>query len=354
MGAIVGRATARGALAQVRHVAPIRPGQARGLVADVYRQLQRDFGMLAPPVCLHAPAPDVLAAVWLVLRETLVATGAASRATKEAVAAAVSHANACPYCVDVHTTALRGLTRARHAAAIADGRPDAVHDPALRAAAAWAHDSGTRDGATRHRLAVPADAAAELVGVAVAFHYLNRMVNVFLDRSPIPPHLPAAVRSGIQQVLGWLMAPTARRRRAPGAALDLLPAAPLPAELSWAGSTPRLAATFGRAAGALDAAGARSVPLAVRSLVLYRLTAWDGTAPGPSRAWVDDAVAELDPQDRPAGRLALLTAFASYQVGPSTVDDVRRQGTDDATLVELAAWASFAAARRVGAWIRTG
>jgi AhpD family alkylhydroperoxidase len=354
MGAIVAWATARGALAQVRHVAPTPPGRARGLVAEVYRQVQGDFGMFAPPVCLHAPAPEVLAAVWLTLRETLLASGATSRAAKEAVAAAVSHANACPYCVDIHTTALRGLTRARHAVAIADGRPEAVRDPALRAVAAWAHDSGTRAGAARRRLAVSAEEAAELVGVAVVFHYLNRMVNVFLDRSPIPPDMPAPVRSGIQQVLGWLMAPTTRRTRVPGRALGLLPDAPTPAELSWAATTPRLAATFGQAAAALDAAGARSVPSAVRSLVLDRLAAWDGTPPGASRAWVDDAVAELDRQHRPAGRLALLTALASYQVAPSTVDDVRHQGTDDATLVELAAWASFAAASRVGAWMRTG
>jgi hypothetical protein len=55
--------------------------------------------------------------------------------------------------------------------------------------------------------------------------------------------------------------------------------------------------------------------------------------------------------DRPAGRLALLTALASYQVDRSVVRQFRAGWPDDSTLVELTAWASLAAARRVGSWI---
>jgi nitrate reductase beta subunit len=94
MGMIV-RTALRASQAQIRQVSAVRRGAARDLVAGVYGQVERDFGMLAPPVCLHSPAPECLAACWLMLRETLLATGLVDRAAKEAVAAASCVCSAC-------------------------------------------------------------------------------------------------------------------------------------------------------------------------------------------------------------------------------------------------------------------
>jgi hypothetical protein len=49
--------------------------------------------------------------------------------------------------------------------------------------------------------------------------------------------------------------------------------------------------------------------------------------------------------------LALVIALASYQVDEGLVDDFRGTAPDDRTLVELASWASMAAARRVSTWL---
>ncbi|GIH66841.1 carboxymuconolactone decarboxylase family protein [Microbispora siamensis] len=347
MGAILTRATLSGSLAQVRHVTPVPPGAAPEHVRAVYAQVERDFGMLAPPVILHSPAPESLAACWTMLRESLLAAGAVGRPVKEAVAAAVSHGNRCPYCVDVHAATLRGLTRGRHAAEIAAGRLEVVDDPAIRDVAEWARDLGRRETARRPP-GSPAE-AAELVAVAVVFHYLNRMVNVFLGDSPLPPEVPARARPGLMRLFGLVMSPAARRAGTPGLSLDLLPAAPPLAELAWANGSPRIAKAFARAAAATDAAGRRSVPEPVRELVGALLDEWDGAPPGPSRAWAAEAVRALPETQRPAGRLALLTAMASYQVDQGVVDDFRRGTPEDRALVELVSWASLAAARRVGA-----
>ena len=63
---------------------------------------------------------------------------------------------------------------------------------------------------------------------------------------------------------------------------------------------------------------------------------------------MDDLTTGLPEAHRPAGRLALLVAFASYQVDEKVIDGCRQAGADDATLVELCAWAAMAAARRAG------
>jgi hypothetical protein len=215
--------------------------------------------------------------------------------------------------------------------------------------AEWARASGTRAGAAA---GVPASAAqaAELTGVALTFHYLNRMVNVFLVDSPLPPELPDALRGGVRQVVGWMMAPLALRSRPPGAALSLVPATlATDPSTGWAAGEPRLVEAFTRAAAAIDDTGA--VPPAVRALVTARLEDWTGTGVRAGRAWVDEAVADLPRIERSAGRLALLTAFASYQVGPRTVGDYRDDVPDDRSLVELTAWASLAATRQIATWM---
>ncbi|MGV9538986.1 hypothetical protein ACWDR9_35730, partial [Streptosporangium sandarakinum] len=88
MGGTLARLMRPGTLIQVRHVSPVRPRAARGLVARVYRQLEGDFGLLAPPVILHSPSPEALAGCWTMLRESLLAAGRTRRAEREAVGTA--------------------------------------------------------------------------------------------------------------------------------------------------------------------------------------------------------------------------------------------------------------------------
>ncbi|GAA4197003.1 carboxymuconolactone decarboxylase family protein [Streptosporangium oxazolinicum] len=337
MSGMLSRITAPGVLAQVRHVSPVRPAAAHGLVAEVYAQAARDFGMLAPPVILHSPAPSALAASWSILRESLLVPGTAGRAAKETVAAEVSAGNTCPYCVDVHGATLRGLGAAR--------------DPRLAPLAAWARASGTAATAWDEPPAGDGGSgAAELVAVAVTFQYLNRMVNVFLGDSPLPPELPRGARGPAMRLFGALMRPAARRAAVPGASLGLLPVAPLPADLSWAAGVPHLAGAFARAAAAVEECGRRSLPGRVRALVADRVAAWEGEPPGLGRDWAARAVAGLPEADRPAARLALLVALASYQVDREAVEEFLRTTPDERALVEVTAWASLTAARRVGTW----
>ena len=91
----------------------------------------------------------------------------------------------------------------------------------------------------------------------------------------------------------------------------------------------------------------------MRELVLAELAGWHGENRGLSRSLVTDA-AGLPAPLQAAARLALLTAFASYQVDQPVVEACRRGQRDDAELITLTSWASLAAARRIGQWIPTG
>jgi alkylhydroperoxidase family enzyme len=80
--------------------------------------MERDWGFLAPPISLHSPSPEVMAASWLMMCETLLASGRADRVLKESVASAVSEANTCPYCVEVHDATRQSIDGAYDADAV--------------------------------------------------------------------------------------------------------------------------------------------------------------------------------------------------------------------------------------------
>jgi AhpD family alkylhydroperoxidase len=330
---------------QVRHID--LGGQGRR-DSEAVRQIQRDFGMLAPPFALHLPAPDLLSAVWMIFREVMYARGV-GRDTKEAVAAAVSATNACPYCVEAHATMLEALGGGQPAAAISSGAIDTITDPGMRGIVAWARATRRPDAPILRKRPFPDRDAPELVGTAVAFHYVNRMVNIFATDSPFPFTWQRA-KPFARRIAVPLFRKLLSRTVTPGDSLKLLPSAELPQDLAWAAADPVIADAFARAAAAFDAAGRRALPDRVRDLVTDRLATWSGEDLGISRSWVETAVEPLPRIDQPLGRLALLAAFASHQVDAELLNNARtRPGPiGDRTLLVAAGWASFTTARRIG------
>lgn len=347
---VAGRLTASIVQRQVRYVTTVPPGQARGLVAEVYAQVADESRMVVPPALLHSPVPPLLAAYWMLMREPLIASGAVDRLAKEALAAAVSVANICPYCADMHSAGMYDLSGEHAAEAIVHDRVEDIEDPRLRELAGWARAAHLPDEVLGRPAAFAEPHRAELVGVVVSFHYITRMVNVFLPSFLLPPRLGPRGRRRFKQGIGRILGPTLRADRVPGRSVPLLPPAPLPAAAGWAAGHPAVAGAVSRAHAAFEAAGQRSVPPGVRELVRQRLARWRGEETGLSRQWCEGLIGELPAGQRPAARLALLTALASYQVDEDVVGEFRRVAPDDATLVETVAWAAFAAAYQVGTW----
>ena len=333
-------------LAKTRYVKPVPYSSATGLTADVYRQMHADF-LPIPLLTLHSPAPELLAGVWSILREALLA-GAVDRAQKEVVAAVVSKTNACPFCVDAHRLMLHATSDYDAADAIMRSDYDRIHDPQLHALAQWALTKGT--ASTSGALPPPfsPDEAPAIIGTAIAFHYINRMVNVFLGDTLLPA--PSALRGVAEHVVGATLGKRMVRRLKPGSSLRLVPRAKLPDDLFWAAADPAVASAFAGFAAVVEQAGSAVLPEPVRALVGARIQTWGGAAMGLSRRWVEEAVAEVADEHRAAARLALLTALVSYQVDANVVADFRSRCPGEAQLIAATAWASFTAARRASVW----
>src|SRR5262245_37837449 len=169
---------------RVHHVKPVPYAERNGLVREVYDQMVRGF-TLAPPVTLHSAVPQLLAGVWSVVSEAYLSPPA-GRIDREVVAAAVSRRNGCPFCVDVHTMTLHGASAHDVAEALVRGDDAGISDARLRAIAEWAAATRSPGAAILSAPPFSSEHAPQILGTAVAFHYINRVVNVFLDESPVP------------------------------------------------------------------------------------------------------------------------------------------------------------------------
>lgn len=331
-----------------RYVTPVTPEAATGRIADVYGQAATDFGLARMPVLMTlSPAPDLLAATWALLRESLVA-GPASRTGREVVALGVSVANRCPYCVAAHTTLLHATGDHRLAEDIARGGTPA--DPGHAALLGWATATrapGTA-GTARPSAAFPPEHTAEYVGTALTFHFVNRVASSLLTDSMLPGKLQDSRL--VRSLGGRVLARTVRRRLPAGESLPLLAERPALPEPAWAAGTP-----VGTAFAALrEAAGAGGALLGerARAVVLETVGGWDGEHPAMGGGWLDGPLAGLPGADRPGARLALLAALAPYRVTDADVAAWRAGHPDDADLVRLLAYGAITAVEGVETSIR--
>ncbi|WP_371631045.1 carboxymuconolactone decarboxylase family protein [Streptomyces sp. NBC_00341] len=316
-----------------RYTSPAPPESATGVVADVYAQMAKDFGIeRASAFVVLAASPPLLTGAWALVRESLLA-GRVSRTDKEVVAAGVSLANRCPFCVDAHTVLLHATGDHRLAETIA--RDEQPQDPAHRQLLSWGKDMSTPQP-------FPSTDAPEHIGTALSFHFINRVVSSLLTESMLPFGLQRlrAVRSAA----GRTLARTVRQELATGLSLPLLETegeAP-----SWAAGT-----AIGTAFGALRTAaelGAGLLSEEDAAFVRESVAAWDGVSPLPPHGAVLP-----DRAERPGARLALLAARAPYRITDEDVAAWLVPPFTDHCLVHLIAFGAIRAVGRVEATLTT-
>jgi AhpD family alkylhydroperoxidase len=225
----------------IRYVEDVSPGDATGRVAEIYEQIRRDFGAVPDPFLLHSASPRLLGGVWAACRETLVA-GRAPRHLTELVATVVSQINSCPYCVDAHTTMLRADGRGALAGSLLGGVERERLDDESRSFAAWAAATRSPGADVLGDPPFVAGLAPELIGTAVAFHYINRMVTILASPSPFPG--PRALRPLTTRIAPRLFARAVKRPKEAGDSLCFLEHAELPEDMGWAKGSPPVAAAF--------------------------------------------------------------------------------------------------------------
>jgi len=319
-------------------------------VVEIYHQMRRDFGALVEPFTLHSASPKLLGGIWAASRETELVSNVVSRNEKELIATAISHTNRCPYCVDAHTMMLNAGGDHPLAQLLSSDTVDTISDPELNALYTWAASS--RSPQSPIILAPPfsLQAAPEIIGMAVLFHYINRMVSLFLADSPLPLNV-SWMKGGLKRVAGWYFSLAAKRKKTPGESLKFVPSVSLPDDMHWAEGSVAIAHSFGGFSHVVDEAGAALLSATVRRCVAQFIDSWNGEDPGMSRQWVEAIVADLKDADKDVARLILTASIAPYQVDEQMILTFRNIHPTDEALLAALSWGSFTVARRIGSWL---
>ncbi|WP_410818922.1 carboxymuconolactone decarboxylase family protein [Micromonospora sp. 050-3] len=319
-----------------RYFTPAPARAATGRTAAVYQQSRDDFLGPLPTFQALSAVPEVLAATWALMREALLA-GDAPRVDRELVAAAVSRANRCQFCVDAHVLLLHALGAPKLAEAVARG--DTPAEPRHAQLVRWAQASRSpraADWTSPH--------GPEITGTLLAFHFINRVVSALLD----PDLLPAGLQRSplVRSIGGRLYAKAAREPKVPGRSLPLLDAHPTASRPAWAGDSP-----VGVAYASLRNAATRGGEDLLGDVARHTVTAtvrWeDGRFPARPADWAVDLVRDVPGTDRIGTRIALLAAFAPSAISPGDVALWRLSHPADADLVRVVAYGAITATDHV-------
>ncbi|MFD0556006.1 hypothetical protein FB566_1227 [Stackebrandtia endophytica] len=319
----------------VRHITPIAPDHATGLIAEVYEQVNREFSSIGPAVQMLTPSEQIAAAAWVLLREAQLATGEVPLTHKMMVALGVAQVNRFGYDEAAFLAMLRIIGRSDLAALIEAGETPA--DPALARPLSWARSTG--EPSPREL----AEHRAELIGTALFSHFIHRMGAAML---PAGLH-PGTLRTDDEPPFEGAPVFRTPKPAEPGLGLRLLADNPRRKPPTWASGP------IGTAYAALASAAAQGVHLLtesagrVASEVIARhrgRRVWHG-AP-----WESD-LASLTEVERRGAELAILAGLAPERITDALVRSWRatdEQFSDHCT-VYLLSFGAMSAVERIEA-----
>ncbi len=285
---------------------------ATGLVREVYDMIAEDF-FINGSLTSRSQVPALLAAIWTVGRESILVDDHVERTDKEAMTAVLSQINGCPYCEDM----LVSLVHAGRAHAAADGifarsRRRSL-DPTLQARLDWVAAIAAFGMHDPPDTPFTAAQLPEVVAALMAMSDINRFSHVVMTVSPVSaPFGLRWAKSALLRLFGAELRITKAKPLVPGKALRLLPSAPLPGDMTWAASNPRIAEAVSRWAATVEREAQAVVSANVQRVVAHALQEWRGELMPISRSWVEAEIADLQGEDRSIARLALVLSTAVY------------------------------------------
>ncbi len=331
----------------IKYLKAISTRSAKGLVASVYSQIQKDFGKVVEPFQLHSPIPQLLAGTWMACRETEL-VGNVPREIKEAIAATVSSMNNCQYCVDAHTIMLKAIGQNATANAISHGRYNQT-SAKIQSIIKWTLTTGSPIAREASPKPFSILEAPEIIGTAVFYHYMNRMVTILLGKTPLPTN-NSQLKDPLKRLASMMFAPAVHRPKIAGESLDFLPPTTLPEDFGWAEENPIVAQAFARFAATINSIGEQIITSQIRRKVSTIIDGRDGQTFDSSRVWLENEAKDLDEASKSTAQLVLQAALAPFQVNEKTILEFRQYYPSDDSLLGVLAWGSFSAARKIGAW----
>lgn len=330
----------------VQHVRVIPSNESSGLLRQVYQQMEKEFGIV-PPLSVHSKVPRILAALWSATRESLIA--GEGRLTKELIATTVSEINECPFCVDVHSVVLRagGITGDKKEFSESLGSDQ-------QKIRAWTQATRSSGNSLLKNPPFKENEIAPFFATAVTFHYINRVVNVFMkEGSPLNLNGKGGWSRKLMRFLGakTVGAAMLKMRVKSGESLHLVETLAPATRIPWMIKGGETGLALARFFAITNEEVLAVIPDEPRLQFRDAIASWNGEDTTLGRSWLTEAVAKFPAECRESITLAFLVARSSHQIMDADIDRFRSRHTSDEDLIRVVSWGASVAAERIATWI---
>ena len=226
----------------IKRIKYIKKNKAQGKLKQLYEHIELNFGKLAEPFVLHSLNVELTASVWATLYETVLVEGKVKRSLKEAIAISISETNKCNYCVDAHSIMVFGTEKdlLNNIMEIRNGKtePKTREDKRIL----WALKNLDFDSPIILNPPFSKEEAPEIIGTAVLFHYLNRMVTIFAGDSPLPS---VKIKSTLINIVSrFVFAKAIKKEKTSGESLMFIDKSNSQKGVEWASVNPQIMKAF--------------------------------------------------------------------------------------------------------------
>ena len=319
----------------INHLKPVKYKESTGDIRNIYDEIILDY-VLGPPFVLHVSIPDLMAGAWSLVRETMIVNVNVDRLTKEKVAGGVSLSNQCPFCVEAHINMSGGRTE--------KNKNDIFE---------WSKSLYSPNSELIKNPPFSKEEAPEIIGTALAFSYINRMVSVFVTDYPLPmPRLLGFLKPGLSSLFKLTAAKNITGINVEtGVSLKRMPGAVLPNEFLWAKTNSNISQCFSGFDALSTTTGEKYISPDIQEPVLDYISDWKGEDQGIGNQWIEKVITNMSDDNKKIASLILLVAFQPYKVTKQQIVDLQNQGLKDDQLLAFVSWGSWQATKRISSWL---
>ena len=327
------------------HIRYIDKKRSSGKLKEVYNHIELNFGKIAEPFVIHSINSKLTAGVWAMLFETVLIETEIKRSLKEAIATCISDINKCSYCVDAHSVMILG-TEKKLQSGISKIKKE---NPELKSKEdkmiSWALNNLNFESKIIQDPPFGEDEAAEIIGTAVLFHYINRVVNVFGGETPLPTlKMKAMVKLF---AVNFIFKKAIKRKKVKGESLVFFDDNNYQSSFEWADRNPEILIAFQY----FKLNTEKNIGKFLSTDLIMALKKSTGNSdllkPVPDRDNLDTFLNKIKPSEREIAEFCFLIMYENYKIHDKHLNKLKEKFTDE-EILQVAAFSSFLIAESIG------
>ena len=325
---------------KIKYIKYISLKKANPRIKAIYKQIKRDFGILAEPFTLHSAIPDLLATVWAVTREICLINKNVPRPYIETISTAISYNNSCKYCIDAHTIMLLTLKNKSVSEAIKTGNLEQIKDTKLQQICRWV--LANNDFNTNIIKCPPftLDEAPEIVGTAFVFNYINRVVEIFLKKSPVSEKQFG--KSLLLKIATFIFSKSVKTKKKAGESLQFINQEVTDdPDFKWAKPNKIILKTLSALKATCNIEVDKYISSQTKQKIIEIAKTNNRDNVQLSSNWTNRFKKDFSKEEFSLAKLMLLTMFAPYQITEKNISDLQTNNISDEAILAVTSFASL-------------